>query len=108
VPTDVRFATKNTLGRQMLARALDAGVPARWATTDEFYGGDRGLRRDLQGRGLGYVLAVAKGHRVNIGGLHGIARADYIAATLSKKAWNRYSAGDGARDGVSTTGRGWR
>ena len=37
----------------MLTRALDAGVPARWATADEFYGGDRGLRRDLQARGVG-------------------------------------------------------
>jgi hypothetical protein len=47
----------------MLDRALDAGVPARWATADEFYGGDRSLRRDPQGRRLGYVLAVAKRRR---------------------------------------------
>ncbi len=43
---------------------LDAGTPASWATADEFYGGDRHLRCDLQGRGVGYVLAVAKSHRV--------------------------------------------
>ncbi|HEX5142923.1 MAG TPA: IS701 family transposase [Mycobacterium sp.] len=97
VPDGVGFATKITLGRRMLARTLDAGVPAAWATTDEFYGGDRGLRRDLQRRQLGYVLAVAKSHRVNVGGLHGIARADTIAAGLSHKAWNRYSAGQGAK-----------
>jgi SRSO17 transposase len=97
VPTDVTFATKITIGRRMLAAALEAGVPAAWATADEFYGGDRGLRRDLQARRLGYVLAVAKSHRVNVGGLHGTARADHIAAALSKKAWNRYSAGDGAK-----------
>ena len=97
IPDDVGFATKITIGRRMLERALDAGVPAAWATADEFYGGDRGLRRDLQARQLGYVLAVAKSHRVNVGGLHGIARGDHIAATLSKRAWNRYSAGDGAK-----------
>jgi SRSO17 transposase len=97
IPDDVDFATKITLGRRMLARALDAGVPAAWATADEFYGGDRGLRRDLQGRRLGYVLAVAKSHRINVGGRHGTARADDIAAALGKKAWNRYSAGDGAK-----------
>jgi SRSO17 transposase len=97
IPDDVGFATKITLGRRMLERAWDAGVPAAWATADEFYGGDRGLRRDLQGRCLGYVLAVAKSHRVNVGGLHGVARGDHIAATLSKRAWNRYSAGDGAK-----------
>lgn len=60
MPADARFATKITLGRRMLARALDAGVPAAWCTADEFYGGDRQLRRDLQADGVGYVLAVAK------------------------------------------------
>ena len=85
IPDDVGFATKITLGRRMLERALDAGVPAGWATADEFYGGDRGLRRDLQARRLGYVLAVAKSHRVNIGGLHGTARGDHIAATLTRR-----------------------
>ncbi len=64
VPEHVRFATKITLARRMLARALDAGTPAAWCTADEFYGGDRALRRDLQGRGVGYVLAVARSHRV--------------------------------------------
>jgi hypothetical protein len=64
VPDDVRFATKITLAQRMLARALDAGVPAAWATADEFYGGDQNLRRDLQTRGIGYVLTVAKSHRV--------------------------------------------
>jgi SRSO17 transposase len=42
VPDEVSFATKVTLGRRMLTRALDAGVLAAWATADEFYGGDRG------------------------------------------------------------------
>jgi SRSO17 transposase len=97
VPDDVTFATKITLGRRMLDRALDAGVPAAWATADEFYGGDRGLRRDLQARTLGYVLAVAKSHRVNIGGVHGTARGDHIANTLGNRSWNRYSAGEGAK-----------
>jgi SRSO17 transposase len=36
VPDDVRFATKIALGRRMLNRALDANVPAAWATADEF------------------------------------------------------------------------
>jgi SRSO17 transposase len=78
---DVTFATKITLGRRTLERALDAGVPTAWATADEFYGGDRGPPRDLQARTLGYVLAVAKNDRVNVGGLHGIARGDHIAST---------------------------
>jgi SRSO17 transposase len=95
VPDDVGFATKVTLGRRMLTRALDAGVPARFATADEFYGGDRGLRRDLQGHGVGYVLAVAKSHRVTLP--IGVLRADQAAARLHRRCWNRISAGKGAK-----------
>jgi SRSO17 transposase len=97
VPEHVRFATKIALARRMLVRALDAGTPAAWATADEFYGGDRALRRDLQARGLGYVLAVARNHRVTACPTIGPQRVDQIAATLSSVAWNRYSAGNGAK-----------
>jgi SRSO17 transposase len=96
VPEQVRFATKITLARRMLARALDAGTPAAWCTADEFYGGDRNLRRDLQARGIGYVLAVAKNHHVTACPAIGPQRADQAAA-LSGSAWNRYSAGDGSK-----------
>ena len=95
VPDDVSFASKVTLGRRMLTRALDAGVPAGWATADEFYGGDRGLRRDLQARTVGYVLAVAKSHRVTLP--IGVLRADQAAARLHRRCWNRLSAGKGAK-----------
>lgn len=81
----------------MLARALDAGVPAGWATADEFYGGDRHLRRDLQARGVGYVLAVAKSHRVTARAAEGPVRADRLAAALPTRVWNRASAGAGSK-----------
>jgi SRSO17 transposase len=65
VPDDVEFATKPTLARRMIARALDAEVPARWVAGDEVYGADPGLRSDLEHRQVGYVLTVACDHRVN-------------------------------------------
>jgi len=95
VPDEVGFATKVTLGRRMLARALDAGMPASWATADEFYGGDRGLRRDLQARRVGYVLAVAKSHQVDLP--IGRLSADQATARLHRRCWNRLSAGHGAK-----------
>jgi hypothetical protein len=58
VPDDVAFATKPKLAQIMLARALDAGVPARWVAADEVYGADPGLRADLEAREVGYVLAI--------------------------------------------------
>ena len=60
---------------------------------DEFYGGDRGLRRDLQGRSVDYVLAVAKSHRISLP--IGVLRADQAAARLHRRCWNRLSAGKG-------------
>ena len=34
IAAQVGFATKTVLGRRMLTRALDAGVPAGWVTAD--------------------------------------------------------------------------
>ncbi len=45
VPDEVKFATKQVLAQRMLARALDAGVSARWVSADEAYGGDSKFRR---------------------------------------------------------------
>jgi SRSO17 transposase len=94
VPDDVTFATKIVHARRMLTRALDAGVPAAWVTADEFYGNERGLRRDLQARGKGYVLAVAKSHRVSTAGGR-LAEVRHVAASLPRRSWNRRSAGKG-------------
>src|SRR5260370_26817707 len=64
IPAGTAFATKPKLARAMIARALDTGVPAGWVTGDEVYGGDPGLRADLERRRIRYVLAVAVTHRV--------------------------------------------
>ena len=58
VPGEVGFASKPELAHLMLARALDAGVPARWATADEAYGQDHKFRIFCEQRRLGYVVAV--------------------------------------------------
>jgi len=95
VPDGVEFATKPALARTMIDRALDAGTPAAWAAGDEVYGADPSLRKDLAARGLGYVLAVAKSHRFTTG--IGPRRAIDLAVRLPKHAWQRLSAGTGAK-----------
>ena len=95
VPAEVEFATKPALARTMIARALDAGVPASWVAGDEVYGADPDLRHDLQQRGIGYVLAVASNHRVSTSA--GAATATALAATLPARAWHRRSCGAGAK-----------
>ena len=77
----------------MIGRALDAGVPAAWVAGDEVYGAGPGLRKDLETRQIGYVLAIARTHPVATGA--GPAPAAQIAARLPRTAWQRYSAGAG-------------
>jgi SRSO17 transposase len=95
VPDQMRFATKPALATRMLARALDAGVPASWVAGDEVYGADPKLRAFLEGRGIGYVLAVACGHPVLAGGK--AWRADALLKHIPARAWQRISAGHGAK-----------
>jgi SRSO17 transposase len=95
VPDDVEFATRPALAAAMLARALDAGVPARWVTAEEVYGADPGLRADLEARQIGYVLAIGCDRRVPT--TTGPLRADALAANVPKRAWQRLSAGPGAK-----------
>jgi SRSO17 transposase len=95
IPDQVGFATKPNLARRMLARALDAGVPAAWVTGDEVYGADPKLRAELEARGIGYVLAVACDHRVVAGG--DSYRADDLLRRVPARAWQQVSCGKGAK-----------
>jgi SRSO17 transposase len=95
IPDELEFATKPRLASQLICRALDAGVDARWVTADEVYGANPGLRGELEARGLGYVLAVACDHRVTTQA--GTSRADEWARRLPRRAWQRLSAGAGAK-----------
>ncbi|MCX2924446.1 IS701 family transposase [Streptomyces sp. NEAU-W12] len=97
IPDEVRFATKPRLAWEMIAAALDSGVPAPWVTGDEAYGQDPRLRAALEARGTGYVLAVACSMRVRINSGRTPIRADTLAARLPATAWQRHSAGNGAK-----------
>ncbi len=95
VPEDRRFATKPQLARHMLARALAAGVPARWVTGDSVYGNDRRLRMWLESCPQAYVLAVSGKEYVWLGWRQ--RQINTILASLPEGGWTRLSAGDGAK-----------
>jgi SRSO17 transposase len=95
VPEGIGFATKPALAAGMIARNLRAGVPARWAAADEVYGDNPGLREELEYHGLGYVLAIGCDRRIPTAA--GAQRADALAASLPRWAWQRLSAGKGAK-----------
>lgn len=99
VPEEVAFATKPELARRMLARALEAGVPAAWVTGDSIYGGDRRLRVWLEQQAQPFVLAVTSAEPLwaVLDGRWGQPRADVIAEHIPAEAWQRLSAGAGAQ-----------
>src|SRR5215213_580709 len=96
VPDQVGFATKPELARQMLDRALEAGVPAGWVTADEVYGGDPALRGWLETRQLPYVLAV-KCTEPLPPGVGPPASAARLVEHIPPAGWLRISAGQGAK-----------
>lgn len=92
---DIAFAAKPELAARMIGRFLDAGYRAGWVAGDEVYGGNPRLRAALEERGAGYVLAIACSSEVIATG--GKFRADALAAKVPKRAWQRLSAGGGAK-----------
>ncbi|UJW30523.1 IS701 family transposase [Saccharothrix sp. AJ9571] len=95
IPDDTAFATKPALATTMIGGALDAGVRAQWVAGDEVYGADPHLRKNLEQRGVGYVLAIGRDRRVSTPA--GVLRADGVAARLPKHVWQRLPAGAGAK-----------
>jgi SRSO17 transposase len=95
IPPEVKFATKPTLGRRMIERAQQAGVPFRWVTGDEVYGNNSQMRRWLEGRKIFYVLAVSCQYQVFYEGARRWAAE--IAKLLPQKGWKRLSAGAGTK-----------
>jgi SRSO17 transposase len=92
---DVAFATKPELATRMIGRFLDAGHQTAWVAGDEVYGGNPKLRAALEERGTGHVLAVACSAEVNTSA--GKFRADVLAKKVPGRAWEKMSAGAGAK-----------
>ena len=92
---DVKFATKPKLAEAMIGRAVKAGVPFKWVTGDEAYGGNPKLREYLQEEEIPYVLAVACNAAVSTAA--GAKRADEMAELVPAAAWQRLSCADGSK-----------
>ncbi len=95
IPDDKRdFATKPTLAKALIDRAVAAQVPAAWVAGDEVYGADPRLRASVRGHGLGYVFAVSANRFVPTAA--GPIRVDQLPNKLPKRAWQKHSAGAGS------------
>lgn len=99
VPDKVAFATKPQLAQQLLARAVDGGVPFGWVTADCVYGADPELRQWLEAQQRPYVLAVRKDTYLAVPHPTGVWRESVqtLAARVPATGWQRLSAGAGAK-----------
>jgi SRSO17 transposase len=99
IPQQVAFATKPELARRMIARAIAADVPFAWVLGDEVYGSDRRLRIDLEQQECPFVLAIRSNEKLwsTLDDRTGQHAAAALAAALPQEAWQRLSAGAGAK-----------
>jgi SRSO17 transposase len=104
VPQDIGMRTKSELAKEMLRRALEAGVKAAWVVADSVYGDSRRLGMFLEEREQPYVLAVSgkayvwagfRQHRVST--VLGSLRQEESALEDAGGGWQRLSAGDGSK-----------
>jgi len=97
--------TKPELAKEMLGRALDAGVKAGWVVADSVYGDTRRLGMFLEEREQPYVLALSGKahvwagfyqHRVSTV-LESLRQGDSALEEAGGGGWQRLSAGDGSK-----------
>src|SRR5919112_170647 len=106
VPDEVGMRTKPQLAKEMLRRALDAGVKAAWVVADCVYGDSRRLGMFLEEREQPYVLAISgKAHvwsgfyQHRVSTLLDALREGELqpGETKEEEGWKRLSAGEGSK-----------
>jgi SRSO17 transposase len=95
VPEQITFQTKPQMAADMLKKAEERHVPFLWATADSVYGEDHRIRRWLEQRQKGYVLAVSGKAYVWRGAKQ--SRISTIMKELSAEDWTTISAGEGSK-----------
>jgi len=100
VPEAVAFRTKPALALELLERAFEADVPARWVVGDAVSGSDGKLRRALEAWEQAYALAVKSTEKPTTFPPYqppGQVMAAEVADALEPDAWQRLSCGEGAQ-----------
>jgi SRSO17 transposase len=101
VPQEVTFATRPQQVKDMLGRAVAAGVPFAWFAADEEFGQNPGLRAYLEGEGIAYAMAVPKNTDTVTGSITtatGVTTlVEHVASKLKPHDWSRRSCGIGTK-----------
>ena len=105
VPEQIGMRTKPQLAKEMLRRALDAGIEAAWVVADSVYGDTRRLGMFLEEKEQPYVLGLSGKahvwagfyqHRVSTL-LESLRQGDSALVEEAGGGWRRLSAGDGSK-----------
>ncbi len=98
VPADAGFAAKPRLARRMIGQTIAAGAPFSWVAADSIYGVSE-IEMALRRASRGYVLGVDANSQFSSWGAkpEAAGTAEEIAQALDPAAWQRLSAGDGAK-----------
>ena len=99
IPDEIAFATKPQMACELIARALDAGVPCAFVLADAVYGSDSRLRRLLEERRQPYVLAVRSNQALRFWTDMGLEQTDpaRLADALDEGAFSIHAAGEGSK-----------
>ena len=104
VPEEIEMRTKPELAREMLGRALDAGLRVAWVVADSVYGDTRRLGMFLEEREQPYVLALSgkayvwagfRQHRISE--VLQSLRQGELPSEEEEEGWRRLSAGEGSK-----------
>ena len=95
IPIERKFATKISLGQDMIGRALARGFHPEWVVADEVYGRDYKFRKFLEDHHLSYVLAVSKDQSVCQGWQK--VPANLLCSSLEEVEWHTMKCGDGTK-----------
>lgn len=99
IPAAIPFATKPQIACDLIATALDAGVPCAWVLADALYGSDSRLRHMLESRRQAYVLAVRSNHHLRFLTKDGLIQSNPadLANTVPAEDWSAHAAGEGSK-----------
>jgi SRSO17 transposase len=99
VPEAIPFATKPQIACELIAAALDTGMPCAWVLADAAYGSDSRLRRMLEERRQPYVLAIRTNHCLRFLTHGRLEQTDpaTMADALAAGAWTTHAAGEGSK-----------
>jgi SRSO17 transposase len=68
IPEEIAFVSKIEIAKEMLERAFEAQVPARWVVANSFYGRSGAFRGWLEERGQPYAVMIPRTNAVPLDG----------------------------------------